>query len=49
MTVQKKIKSHPDVLNYFKKLPFDNTYIKKPKIKCLKTLIYFPSFLFLKN
>ena len=35
-TVQKKIKSHPDVINYFKGLPFYNTYIEKPKIKPLK-------------
>ena len=35
-TVQKKIKSHPDVINYFKELPFYNTYIEKPKIKPLK-------------
>ena len=33
MTVQKKIKSHPDVTNYLKELPFDNTYIEKPKLK----------------
>ena len=33
MTVQKKIKSHPDVKNYFKKLPLYNTYIEKPNIK----------------
>ena len=33
MTVQKKIKSHPDVINYFKELPFYNTYIEKPKLK----------------
>ena len=36
MTVPKKIKSHPDVLNYFRELPFYNTYIKKLKIKRLK-------------
>ena len=36
MTVWKKIKSHPDVRNYFKELPFYNTYIEKPKIKPLK-------------
>ena len=35
MTVLKKIKSHPDVVGYFKKLPFYNKYIKKPKVKCL--------------
>ena len=36
MTLLKKIKSHPDVLNYFKELPFYNKYIERPKIKCLK-------------
>ena len=38
MTVQKKIKPHPDVINYFKELPFYKTYIEKPKIKCLKNI-----------
>ena len=38
MTVWKKIKSHPDVRNYFKELPFYNTYIEKPKIKPLKNI-----------
>ena len=33
MTVLKKVKSHPDVIEYFKKLPFYNKHIKKPKIK----------------
>ena len=32
MTIQKKIKSHPDVINYFKELPFYYTYIEKPKL-----------------
>ena len=32
MTVQKKIKVHPDVINYFKELPFYNRYIEKPNI-----------------
>ena len=36
MIVLRKIKSHSDVLNYFKEHPFYNTYIKKPKIKKLK-------------
>ena len=36
MTVLKKIESHPDVINYFKELPFYNAYIRKPKIKQLK-------------
>ena len=38
MTVQKKIESHPDVINYFKELLFYNTYIEKPKIKQLKNI-----------
>ena len=36
MTALKKVKSHPDVVDYFKKLPFYKTYIEKPKIKRLK-------------
>ena len=32
MTVLKKIKSHPGVINCFKELPFYNTYIEKPNI-----------------
>ena len=32
----KNIKSHPDVVNYFKILPFYNKYIEKSKIKRLK-------------
>ena len=32
MTVLKKIKSHPGVINWFKELPFYNTYIEKPNI-----------------
>ena len=49
MTVQEKIKSQPDIINYFKELPFYSMYIKKPKIKWLKTLVCFLSFLFMKN
>ena len=36
MTVLKKIKSHPNVVDYFKELPFYNKYIEKAKIKRLK-------------
>ena len=32
-----------------KKLPFFNTYIENPKIKPLKTLIFFLNFIFMKN
>ena len=49
MVSEKKIKSHPDIINYIKELPFYNTYIEKPKIKRLKTLVYFLIFLFMKN
>ena len=38
MAVLKKIKSHPDTVNYFKELPFYNKYIKKAKIKLLKNI-----------
>ena len=38
MTVQKKIKSHPDVISYFNELPFYNPNIEKPKIKHLKNI-----------
>ena len=31
MAIQEKIKSHPDVIKYFKELPFYNRYIKKIK------------------
>ena len=36
MTALKKVKSHPDVVDYFKELPFYNKRIEKPKIKRLK-------------
>ena len=36
MTALKKVKSHPDVVDYFKKLPFYNKHIEKTKIYCLK-------------
>ena len=38
MTVLKKVKCHPDVVGYFKKLPFYNNHIEKPKIKRLKNI-----------
>ena len=36
MTALRKIKYHPDVVDYFKELPFFNKHIEKPKIKRLK-------------
>ena len=38
MTALKKVKSHPDVVDFFKELPFYNKYIKKTKIKRLKNI-----------
>ena len=49
MAVLKKIKSDPDVVEYFKDPPFYNKHIKKPKVNRLKTLICFLNFLFMKN
>ena len=45
----KKIKSHPDVINYFKELSFYNTYIEKPKVKPLKNIDLLSELLFMKN
>ena len=36
MTALKKVKSHPDVVEYFKELPFYNKSIEELKIKPLK-------------
>ena len=38
MTALKKVKSHPNIVDYFKELPFYNKHIEKPKIKCLKNI-----------
>ena len=38
MTALKKVKSHLDVVEYFKELPFYNKHIEKPKIKRLKNI-----------
>ena len=38
MAVLSKTKSHSDVINYFKELPFYNKPIKKPKVKRLKDI-----------
>ena len=46
MTVPKKIKSYPDVINYFKKLPFYNTYTERPKIERLENIDLFSELLF---
>ena len=46
MAVKEKIKSHPDLVGYFKELPFYNKYIEKPRVKGLKTLICFLNFFY---
>ena len=38
MTALKKVKSHPDVVEYFKELWFYNKHIEKAKTKRLKTI-----------
>ena len=38
MTALKKVKSHSDVVDYFKELLFYNKDIRKPKIKLLKNI-----------
>ena len=38
MAILKKIKSHLDVVDYFKELLFCNKHIRKPKIKCLRNI-----------
>ena len=38
MTTFKKVKSHLEVVNYLKDLPFYNKHIKKTKIKRLKNI-----------
>ena len=38
MTALKKVKFHPDVVDYFKELPLYNKHIEKPKTKRLKNI-----------
>ena len=38
MAIFSEIKSHSDVIDYFKELPFYNKPIKKPKVKRLKNI-----------
>ena len=41
MTALKKVKSHLDVVEYFKELPFYNKHIEKPKLKRIKSIYLF--------
>ena len=38
MAVKEKVKSHPDMVYYFKELPFYNKPIEKPRVKRLKNI-----------
>ena len=49
MTALKEVKSHPDVVDFLKELPFYKTYIEKPKIIRLKNTDLLSEFLFMKN
>ena len=42
MTVQKKIKCYPHVINYFKEVPFCNIYSEKLNIKRLEKIDFLP-------
>ena len=46
MTVQRKIKFHPYVINYFKELLFYDIYIEHPKIKRFKNIDLLSELLF---
>ena len=46
MTAFKKVKSHPDAVEYFKKRLFYNKHIKKPKNKRLKNIDLLSELLF---
>ena len=46
MTALKKVKSSPDVVDYFKELLFYKKHIEKPKIKRLKNINLLPELLF---
>ena len=47
MTPLKKVKSHLDVVKYFKELPLYKKQIEKPKIICFKKIDLLPELPFL--
>ena len=49
MTILKKVKSHPEVVDFFKNFPFTISTFKKQKLNTEKTLICFLNFLFMSN
>ena len=46
MTVKEKVKSHLDVVDYFKELPFFKKQTEKPKIKRLRNIDLLSEFAF---
>ena len=38
VAIKEKVKSHPDLVDYFKELPFYNKCIEKPKVKLLRNI-----------
>ena len=38
MAILSKVRSHSDIIDYFKELPFYSKTIKKPKVKRLKNI-----------
>ena len=38
MTALKKVKCHPDAVEYFEELPFYNKHIEKPKSKRIRNI-----------
>ena len=42
MVTMKKVKSHPDIVNYFKEIPFYNKHIEKLIIKHLENIDLLP-------
>ena len=49
MPALKKVKSHPEVAEYFKEPPFYNKHIEKPNIKRLKNIDLLSELPFMKN
>ena len=41
MAIKEKVKSHPDLVDYFKELSFYNKCIEKPKVKLLRNIDLF--------
>ena len=49
MTALRKVNSHPDVVDYFKEIPFYNKHVEKPKIKHIKNIDFLSELPFMKN